>query len=94
MLARAVRRIHEVDAIRKAVGVEKLTVVRLVASPEVIAARLGGRDSGTQLAEHLAEASGFAADAESAGIGQIVISTDDRTIESLALELLERAGWR
>jgi hypothetical protein len=94
VLARAVRRIDEVDAIRGALGPTALVVVRLVATPAVIADRLGARDSGTQLAEHLAEATGFAADAESAGIGDVVISTDDRATGSLALEVLERAGWR
>jgi adenylylsulfate kinase-like enzyme len=94
VLARAVRRIHEVEAIRDAVGPGSFTVVRLTASPDVIASRLGARDNGAQLASHLLEAEGFAADAESAGIGDLVISTDDRTVGALALEVLERAGWR
>jgi hypothetical protein len=94
VLARALRRPDEVDAIRGALGPTGFSVVRLVAAPEVIEERLGARDRGTQLAEHLAEATGFAADAESAGIGDLVISTDGRSTAALALEVLERAGWR
>jgi adenylylsulfate kinase len=94
VLARAVRRVHEIEAIRDAVGSGSFTVVRLTASPDVIASRLAARDSGAQRAAHLAEAEGFAADAERAGIGDLVISTDERTVGALALEVLERAGWR
>jgi hypothetical protein len=94
VLARAVRRSNEVEAIRKAVGPTSFTVVRLTASSDVIASRLGARDSGAQLAAHLAEAEAFAFDAERAGIGDLVISTDDRTVGALALEVLERTGWR
>jgi adenylylsulfate kinase len=93
-LARAVRRTGEVDAIKAALEPCELTVVRLVASPDVIARRLGGRDSGAHLVEHLAEATSFAADAEAAGIGDVVIETDDRPVAAIAREALERAGWR
>jgi adenylylsulfate kinase len=94
VLAHAVRRLHEIEAIRDAVGSGSFTVVRLTASSDAIEARLEARDTGAQLAAHLAEAEGFAADAEGAGIGDLVISTDERPVSALALEVLERAGWR
>jgi adenylylsulfate kinase len=94
VLARAVRHEVEVEAIREAVRPYPLGVVRLTASPATIASRLAARDSGAQLAEHLAEAAAFAADAESADIGELVIATDERGVGALALEVLERSGWR
>ena len=59
----------------------------------MIARRIGERDTGAQLAEHLAEAGAFAAQAEAAGIGDLVLETGDRTVASVARELLVRAGW-
>jgi dephospho-CoA kinase len=93
-LARAVRSVEEVEAIRASLGPCQLTVVRLVAAPAEIARRLGARDTGAQLAEHLAEAGSFAAEAEAAGIGDLVVATDDRAIASVAQEVLVSAGWR
>jgi adenylylsulfate kinase len=92
-LARAVRRGDELDVIRQAVGASEFSVVRLVASPGAIERRLRGRDSGAQLAEHLEEATAFAADAEEAGIGDAVVSTDDVDAAASARAVLERAGW-
>jgi broad-specificity NMP kinase len=93
VLARAVRRPHEVESIRAALEPCELAVVRLTAAPSVIARRLGERDSGAPLAEHLAEAGSFAAEAEEAGIGDVVLDTSDRTVSSVARELLVRTGW-
>ena len=68
-------------------------MVRLTAAPATIAERLGRRDAGAQLAEHLAEAASFAAEAEAAGIGDVVLATDDRSIGSVARAVLVSAGW-
>ncbi len=92
-LARAIRRVDEVEAIRDSLGPCELTVARLVAAPAEIARRLEARDTGAQLAEHLAEAGAFAAEAEAAGIGDLVVATDDRAIASVAQEVLVSAGW-
>jgi hypothetical protein len=73
VLARAVRRLHEVESIRAALEPCELTVVRLTAAPSVIARRLGERDSGARLAEHLAEAGAFAAEAKNGGTRQVAI---------------------
>jgi hypothetical protein len=93
VLARAVRTGDELDAIRQALGGCELSVVRLVASPGAVEERLRGRDSGAQLAEHLAEAATFAAEAEVAGIGDAVVSTDGVDAAAAARAVLERAGW-
>jgi hypothetical protein len=93
VLARAVRRVDEIDAIREALGACELVVVRLVASPVVVEERLRRRDTGAQLAEHLAESATFAAEAEAAGIGDAVVSTDDVAAAMVARAILQRAGW-
>jgi dephospho-CoA kinase len=92
-LARALRTTGEVEAIRAALGSCELTVVRLVAAPAEIARRLAARDSGAQLAEHLAEAEAFATEAEAAGIGDVTIATDGRPLSTIARTVLERVGW-
>jgi dephospho-CoA kinase len=93
VLARALRDAEEVEALRAAIGGCELAVVRLTAAPETIARRLRARDAGAQLEEHLAEAASFAAEAEAAGIGDLVLPTDDRSVASVAREILVSAGW-
>lgn len=93
VLARAVRQADEVDAMRAALEPCQLVVARLVASPEVVEARLRGRDAGDQLAEHLAESASCAAEAEAAGIGEAV-ATDDLGASGVARAVLRLAGWR
>ena len=55
VLARYVEDRAQLDAFRAALPGVQLAVVRLVASPAVIERRLRARDTGAQLAEHLAE---------------------------------------
>jgi hypothetical protein len=93
VLARAVRSTLEVDEIRAALGASELVVVRLVASAELIEQRLRRRDSGAQLAEHLAEAGSFAAEAEAAGIGDVVLATDGLDPPAVAQRVLDASGW-
>jgi hypothetical protein len=92
-LARAARSTREVDEIRAALGASELVVVRLVASPELIEQRLRKRDSGAQLAEHLAEAGSFAAEAEAAGIGDVLLETDGLDPAAVAQRVLDASGW-
>jgi hypothetical protein len=93
VLARAIRHGAEVAAIREALGPCDLTVARLVASHGVVEERLRRRDSGAQLAEHLAEAAAFAAEAEDADLGDMVVPTDDIGAAEAARVILQRAGW-
>lgn len=93
VLARAVRHRQEIESIRAVLEPCELAVVRLTAPPSVIARRLGERDTGARLAEHLAEASSFAAQAEAAGIGDVVLETGEQPVAWVARELLVRAGW-
>ena len=66
--------------------------LRLVASTAVVERRLRGRDAGAQLAEHLAESAAFAAEADDAGIGE-VIATDELDAPAVARAVHRLAGW-
>ena len=94
VLARAVSRASEVETIRASLTPAELVVIRLVASARVVEQRLARRDSGSTLAEHLAEARSFAAEGEAAGIGAASISTDELEPPAIAHQVLVRAGWR
>jgi ribose 1,5-bisphosphokinase PhnN len=88
-----VRTREELSDISEALAGSRLTVVRLVASAEVVEQRLRGRDSGTELAEHLEEAAAFAAEAEAAGIGDAVIDCSELAVPEVAARVLAAAGW-
>ena len=73
-------------------GVE-LFVVRLVASQEIIERRLRARDSGAQLAEHVAETALFAARGEANALEDAVVVIGERPLGVVAAEVLAAAGW-
>ena len=81
------------NAIVAAIPGAELTVVRLGVRPETVAARLRGRESGESLAWHLRRAPELTAIMERNGIGDLMVETDGRTPEELALEILGLVGW-
>ena len=92
-VARAICDPGEVEAIRVALGADRLTVARLTAAPPAIERRLRARDRGAQLTEHLLEARAFSAAAEAAGIGDVVLPTDDADPTATARAALAQAKW-
>ena len=87
VLARAVSHAHEVEAIRRALGVP-LQVARVTADPALAEVRIRARDTGAELATNLA---GPAFDAPIRE--DFTIENGDRPIRNVALELLDRLGW-
>ena len=85
VLARSIRDRPLVEALRARFD---LTVVRLTASDETVAARLGRRDAGSELAEHLAERG------QEADVGQFEVTNDGAPVREVAQEVLGRVGWR
>lgn len=85
VLARSVRDRRLVEALRARFD---LTVVRLTASDETVAARLGRRDAGSQLAEHLAEGG------READVPDFEVTNDGASVREVAHEVLRRVGWR
>ena len=81
----------QLEEFRAALAGVELFVVRLVASQEVIEQRLRARDSGAQLAEHLAETALFAAAAKPTP-EDAVVENGDRPLAEVA-EVLAAAGW-
>lgn len=93
VLARYVEDRAQLDAFRAALPGVQLAVVRLVASPAVIERRLRARDTGAQLAEHLAETAQFAARGEANALEDAVVENGDRPLADVAAEVLTVAGW-
>jgi hypothetical protein len=73
VLARYVEDRAQLDEFRAALPGVELCVVRLVATQAVIERRLRARDSGGQLAEHLAETAEFAARGEASALEDAVV---------------------
>jgi adenylylsulfate kinase len=94
VLARYVEDSDQLEAFRGALPGVELFVVRLVASQALIERRLKARDSGAQLAEHLAETVAFAARGEQAGLEDAVVENGERPLRDVAGEVLTAAGWR
>lgn len=90
VLARFLERREQLDAVRQALPEVDLFVVWLAVPPQVLEKRLRRRDSGRELAEHLA----LITHAETPDLGDAVIdSSDERRPRDLALEILTIAGW-
>ena len=93
VLARYIEDGAQLEEFRAALPGVELRVVRLVASESVIESRLRARDSGAQLAEHLAETAEFAARGESNALEDAVVDNGDRPLEEVAAEVLSVSGW-
>jgi GTPase SAR1 family protein len=88
VLARRLAGRAEVDSIRAAAGVPLVTV-ELAAPVEVRERRIRSRDTGRELADHLAEL----AAGTGAGIGEVVVQSGDRPVGDIADDVLDVAGW-
>ncbi len=93
VLARAVLGRDALDALRVAIPEADLVVVRLTASPGTIEGRLGQRDSGQELDEHLRESMEMSRVMDQAGLEETSVVTDDQAPREVAREVLERVGW-
>jgi adenylylsulfate kinase len=94
VLARYVEDRAQLDEFRAALPGAELFIVRLVAPQEVIERRLRARDSGAQLAEHLAETALFAARGEANALEDAVVDNGERPLGEVAAEVLAAAGWQ
>ncbi len=85
----------EVDMIECAVGGPcTTTAVLLVAGDDSVRQRLGIRESGTGLDEHLERSAGAARHLDDNAPGSAVrVSTDGRSVAAIAAEIVAIAGW-
>jgi hypothetical protein len=94
VLARTVLDGELIVGVGEAIGSVSLTIVRVTASPDTIAERLGARDTGAVLAQHLAEAAEFTKVLDEMGAEDFQVSNDGRPIREVSEEIVARAGWR
>jgi adenylylsulfate kinase-like enzyme len=92
VLVRGVERKSTLAALRGAVPDALLTVVRLVAAPDVIERRLRRRDSGKELEEHLRQSAPFAKAIEEARLEDATVASDEASVREVAERVL--AVWR
>jgi len=86
--ARAVRRIDELEALRRALPGVELFVVRLDVSDATRERRLRARDTRAELAGHLADAHAL-----EPGLEDIAVTGEGLSPEEVAREVLAAAGW-
>jgi len=67
--------------------------VLLTSSDETAAERLGRREAGSALADHLDRSRAAAERLDTAGPEVARVATDGRPVVRIAAEILERAGW-
>ena len=83
----------ELPTLTAAMGGEVRSVaVLLTASDETAAERLGRREIGSALAEHIERSTAAAARLDTAS-GVLRIATDRRSVTEVATDMLEAAGW-
>ena len=92
VLCRGVLDAADIHELRDAVGIP-MQVVRLTVSHQEAERRLRRRDTGNELATHLADLEGFAAAAEQAAGETAAVDTTGRAAEDVAHELLTMLGW-
>ncbi len=85
----------EVPMIERAIGGSRATsAVQLVAGDSTIEERLGRRESGAGLAEHLARSAvGARRLDEAVGSTVVRVETDDREVADVAAEIVRVCGW-
>lgn len=92
VLARHVREPSHVAALRDTLAGVELAVVELRAPLRLVEERLRQRDTGRELAEHLAEARHGAA-AAAPPVADATVDNGERPARAVALEVLAAAGW-
>jgi hypothetical protein len=94
VLAHLVERASEIDEISGAITGAELTVVRVVAPPELCATRLRAREISPSILErHLRRSPVLDRNLDELGIEEFAVSNDGRPIRDIALEALARLGW-
>jgi adenylylsulfate kinase len=94
VLARFLDERAQLDAVRGALPGVELFVVRLSAAQPLVEQRLRARDTGLQLAEHLAETAALAVRGEQAALEDAVVENGERPLRAVAEDVLAAAGWR
>lgn len=93
VLADVVGVTDRIEAYRTAVPGAAVVVVRLLAGPVTLETRLRRREITPDLAWYLRRAPELVGIMERAGIGDVLVATDGRSVGEVAEEILARSGW-
>ncbi|HET7036837.1 MAG TPA: hypothetical protein VFI42_14225 [Thermomicrobiaceae bacterium] len=83
----------ELAGYQRALPGAAITVVRLRAAPETLAARVARRELGAGLEWHLARARELAARMDARPVEDLLVETEGRGVRAVAEEIVRRAGW-
>lgn len=93
IIARVVESRAELDGYRHAVPGADIVLVRLRARPETLQARVRQRGPWRDMQWHLARAVELAVQMDAQPIEDVLIETDDRDVQTVARDVLHKAGW-
>ena len=93
ILAATVLEEEQLDRIRSALNGCDLTVVRVAAPPDLVAARIRRRDVGNLLEDFLRRTDSVADEIEQAGLDDFSVTNDERVPAEVAQEILGELGW-
>lgn len=94
VLAGVVEDREELEHLADAVGVDELLVCDLRAPIEVIHERLRARDTGDSLRWHLDRAVVLADQLANDGLAHLTVDTQGKDHVTVAIEIIDRIGWR
>lgn len=93
ILAHVLEQRQDLDRYTEAIPEADITVVRVVAPPELIAARLKRREVGS-MHEHMMKLTAeVTALLDAAGVEDFSVTNDDRPVSVVAKEVMTRLGW-
>ena len=93
LLARVLESRDELARYRGAIPRAEITVVRLRARVPTLQARIRRREIGLGRTWHSRRASELARIMDRTAVEDVLIETDDRTVNAIAREILDRTGW-
>ncbi len=93
VLARVIENRDHLDRYREAIPEAVITVVRVVAPPEVIQARLRNREIGSFYDHLWRRSQELSSILGEAAVEDFTVSNDRRPVRDVALEALTRLGW-
>lgn len=93
IIADVIEEREHVQRYRQAIPDAQVFVVRLHASLEELERHLKSREVGSGLDRHLARTAELAKKMEQAGVEDLVVDTEGKTVTAVAWEVLQRCGW-
>lgn len=93
IVADVIESCDDLDRIRSAVDGAAILLVRLFASDLTLERRLRGRESDSNLGWYLRRAKVLSEEMHEAGLEDLLVDTDGKSIDEITREILDRTGW-